>query len=108
MGEGSRELGCGGEGSRGEQGADVARCRVPVCAHTHADPAPLAVAESADGADSGRDAERGAGGQGRWRSAAGGGHLVHLGHGAQPQVGPPARSSTSVAGPTSTTARRTG
>ena len=68
------------------KGADAARCCVPVRPHTHGDPAPLAVAESADGAGGGRDAERGVGGQGCWRSAAGGGHLVHLGHGAQPRV----------------------
>jgi hypothetical protein len=66
------------------KGADAARRRVPVRAHTLADPAPLAVAESADGARGGRDAECGAGGQGCQRSAAGGGHLVHLGHGASP------------------------
>ena len=35
------------------KGADAARCRVPVRPHTHADPAPLAVAESADGAGGG-------------------------------------------------------
>jgi len=68
------------------KGADAACCHVPVRPHTHANPAPLAVAESANGAGGGRDTERGAGGQGHWWSATGGGHLVHLGHGAQPRV----------------------
>jgi len=39
------------------KGADAARCRVPVRLHTHADPAPLAVVESVDGAGGGRDAD---------------------------------------------------
>jgi nucleoside-diphosphate-sugar epimerase len=42
------------------KGANAARCRVPVRAHTHVDPAPLAVAESADGARGGRDMVRAA------------------------------------------------